>query len=479
MQGRAFRSWAGAQEPREDLPPGGRGGRSAPCRGGRAAVISISTAAPSRKASPGPASAGTASGPLAQVQEGGRKPPLDPAHPGDHAPRPQPGRALRPTVRSATAPGRPSRVTTPLASPADQVEEEPAHGRSLEAEPVQKRARLVERQADHRRIGAMQGDDEGPRPAPVRRSHPPCPAIRPSRCRPRPRPALSRLTCTLVSTRPRGDPPARRGRRRTAVRTLWLRPESSARQARASASSPALGRTRRPTATTVSAARTKASGRRAATNCALAWARRRANSRGVSSFNGASSSSAGSTASGTRPIWARRSSRRGLALARIRGAEARGDGRGTLSVDGRMRLLPRSRIRSMAARTARRSAGGAHRARRDGPPAAAHAVRRVLGRRVLHRPVLDRHTRGVASPSGAGPWASGASDDHDVETRCQPRASKVLGGSSGGATPISASTASTKDRSPRRRPGPQLSTAQAIRPPSLAPAPRPSASAPG
>src|SRR6185437_12438378 len=73
---------------------------------------------------------------------------------------------------------------------------------------------------------------------------------------------------------------------------------------------------RRPQATTVSAASTKASEWRAATARAFAAARRLACGAGSSARRGVSSRSAGSTRSGARPIWRRRSSRRGEAEAR-------------------------------------------------------------------------------------------------------------------------------------------------------------------
>ena len=60
----------------------------------------------------------------------------------------------------------------------------------------------------------------------------------------------------------------------TPVRTRWRRPDSSRMQARSVCSSSTLGRMRRPTATTVSAARTSASGCFAATASAFSRARR-------------------------------------------------------------------------------------------------------------------------------------------------------------------------------------------------------------
>src|SRR3990170_2363310 len=89
-------------------------------------------------------------------------------------------------------------------------------------------------------------------------------------------------------------------------------------QARRVASSSTLGRIRRPTATTVSAARTRASGSRNAIASAFSIARRSAWTRGNSPLGTLSSTSAGVTASGTTPIRARRSIRRGLAEASTR-----------------------------------------------------------------------------------------------------------------------------------------------------------------
>src|SRR5262245_60512863 len=101
--------------------------------------------------------------------------------------------------------------------------------------------------------------------------------------------------------------------------TRWRRPDSSVRQVLAWAAVSAFGRMRRPQATTVSAARTSLPEWRDATASALARARRAACWAGVSSLSGFSSRWAGSTASGTMPIWRSRSSRLGDADARIRG----------------------------------------------------------------------------------------------------------------------------------------------------------------
>ena len=93
---------------------------------------------------------------------------------------------------------------------------------------------------------------------------------------------------------------------------------------RASPSFDGLASIRRPTATTVSAASTKAPGWSPAASRAFSPARRSAARRGVSPFNGVSSMSRGSIASGVTPAWASNSWRRGLALARTsggRGAE--------------------------------------------------------------------------------------------------------------------------------------------------------------
>src|SRR5690554_1619770 len=86
----------------------------------------------------------------------------------------------------------------------------------------------------------------------------------------------------------------------------------------------ALGRTRRPTATTVSAASTSAPLPKPAER-ALCWAvnalrsaRRAASLRGNSPFSGVSSTWAGTRCSGSMPIWLSRASRRGEAEARIR-----------------------------------------------------------------------------------------------------------------------------------------------------------------
>src|SRR6266851_4372222 len=101
--------------------------------------------------------------------------------------------------------------------------------------------------------------------------------------------------------------------------TRWRRPESKARQRRAVAASSALGRMRRPQATTVSAPSTKAPGWRAATARALAAASRVACCAGSSPLSAVSLSSAGSTRSGSRATWRNRSRRRGEDEARTRG----------------------------------------------------------------------------------------------------------------------------------------------------------------
>src|ERR1700688_4602380 len=101
------------------------------------------------------------------------------------------------------------------------------------------------------------------------------------------------------------------------VKTRWLRPDSSRRHCAASSSSSALGRMRRPTATTVSAARTKAprssSARLMASSATFALVRDRrvASARGTSPFLGTSSTSAGCSESGSIPAWLMRESRRG------------------------------------------------------------------------------------------------------------------------------------------------------------------------
>src|SRR6185437_5598449 len=100
--------------------------------------------------------------------------------------------------------------------------------------------------------------------------------------------------------------------------TRWRRPESSARQRRAVAASSALGRMRRPQATTVSAPSTKAPGWRRAMARALAAARRRACCAGSSFFSGVSSSAAASTRSGASATWRSSARRRGDAEARTR-----------------------------------------------------------------------------------------------------------------------------------------------------------------
>src|SRR5690554_2033341 len=86
----------------------------------------------------------------------------------------------------------------------------------------------------------------------------------------------------------------------------------------------ALGRMRRPTATTVSAPSTSAPAPKPAER-ALCWAvsalrsaRRWASLRGSSPFSGVSSTWAGTRCSGSMPIWLSRASRRGEAEARIR-----------------------------------------------------------------------------------------------------------------------------------------------------------------
>ena len=105
----------------------------------------------------------------------------------------------------------------------------------------------------------------------------------------------------------------------TPVSTRCRRPQSSAMQARRVASSSTLGRIRRPTATTVSAASTSASrmprGDRRGLLVGQAQAHGRAAVRPVGTL---SSMSAGSTASGATPMRASRSRRRGLAEARTR-----------------------------------------------------------------------------------------------------------------------------------------------------------------
>src|SRR5690606_19210378 len=85
----------------------------------------------------------------------------------------------------------------------------------------------------------------------------------------------------------------------------------------------ALGRMRRPTATTRSAASTRASAPKPAVR-ALCWAvialrsaRRCASLRGNSPFSGVSSTWAGTRCSGSMPIWFSSASRRGEAEARI------------------------------------------------------------------------------------------------------------------------------------------------------------------
>src|SRR5688500_1240189 len=88
--------------------------------------------------------------------------------------------------------------------------------------------------------------------------------------------------------------------------------------ARSVASSSAFGKIRRPTATTVSAASTSAPGSFAATASAFSRAKRSAWTRGSSPLGTLSSTSAGITASGTTPMRARRSRRRGLAEASTR-----------------------------------------------------------------------------------------------------------------------------------------------------------------
>src|SRR6185312_9997761 len=108
-----------------------------------------------------------------------------------------------------------------------------------------------------------------------------------------------------------------------AVKTRWLRPERRRRHWLASSIVSALGRMRRPTATTVSAASTSALApipaaaafSRAAS--ALAAARRTARRRGSSPFSGVSSRCAGIKCSGSMPIWLSSASRRGEAEARI------------------------------------------------------------------------------------------------------------------------------------------------------------------
>src|SRR3954466_6727921 len=103
----------------------------------------------------------------------------------------------------------------------------------------------------------------------------------------------------------------------TPVSTRCLRPESSFMQARSVSSSSTLGRIRRPTATTVSAASTSASGSFAATAWAFSRASRSACSRGSSPLGTLLSTSAGTIALGVTPMRASRSRRRGLAEARI------------------------------------------------------------------------------------------------------------------------------------------------------------------
>src|SRR3974390_2491299 len=105
----------------------------------------------------------------------------------------------------------------------------------------------------------------------------------------------------------------------SAVITVWLRPERSARQERTSSAVAALGRMRRPHAPTVSAASTSAFDPSASdTLRAFKHASRRASMRGVSPLCGVSSISAGRTSSGATPAWAKSESRRGLSLASTR-----------------------------------------------------------------------------------------------------------------------------------------------------------------
>src|SRR6185312_1734868 len=87
---------------------------------------------------------------------------------------------------------------------------------------------------------------------------------------------------------------------------------------RTSASLSALGRMRRPQATTVSAASTNASVRSAATLRAFAAARRSAWTRGNSFLSGDSSMAAARISAGTTPAWASSPLRRGLSLASTR-----------------------------------------------------------------------------------------------------------------------------------------------------------------
>src|SRR6266481_303388 len=107
--------------------------------------------------------------------------------------------------------------------------------------------------------------------------------------------------------------------------TRWRRPESKVRQHRAVAASSALGRMRRPQATTVSAPSTKAPGWRVATARALAAARRIACCAGSSSLSGVSSSAAGSMSSGSSATCRNSSRRRGDAEARTRRWEGAAD----------------------------------------------------------------------------------------------------------------------------------------------------------
>src|SRR4051794_39299352 len=120
----------------------------------------------------------------------------------------------------------------------------------------------------------------------------------------------------LSTRRSRTPPPGLE--RAIAVITRWRRPDSRVMQVRISAAVSALGRIRRPAATTVSAASTRWPGK--CTARALPRAIRTAYSRGDSSRAGVSSMSGETIWSGVTPICCSSINRRGLDEARTRGS---------------------------------------------------------------------------------------------------------------------------------------------------------------